>query len=81
MLLMLNTCGNTSQLYVEYNARTGKHCKDRSMMEILKVVPFLALCISSFPGEVHTVRITSISPCQNRTGSALSIIISFFKIY
>lgn len=80
MLLLLNNFSNISQLCTEYNARTGKYYKYCSKVELLKIIPFLVSHISSFPGEVHTVRIILIFLYQNRTGSALSIIISFFKI-
>lgn len=48
MLLLLNNFSNISQLYVEYNARTGKYYKDCSNVKLLKITPFFVSHISSW---------------------------------
>lgn len=57
MLLLLNSFSSISQLCMEYNARTGKYFTDCYKVELLEILPFLMYHTSSFPGEVHTVRI------------------------
>lgn len=80
MLLLLNSFSSISQLCMEYNARTGKYFKDCFKVELLEILPFLRYHTSSFPGEVHTVRIILIFLYWNRTGCSLSVIISFLQI-
>lgn len=67
-------------MHEEYIARTSKYYKDCSSVKLVKITPFLVFPTSSFLSEVCTRRIFFICLYQNRTGYALSTIISVFKI-